>query len=81
MALTAADVRQWVEGFEAAERADIEASRRAGPRSEWSIRLALSLLRAARLAAGDRSLIDARRSQQDEAVRAIWARLRARVPR
>jgi len=81
MALTAADVRQWVEGFEAAERADIEARHRAGPRSEWSIRLALSLLRAARLAAGDRPLIDARRSGEDEAVSAIWARLRARVPR
>jgi hypothetical protein len=77
MALTPAEARRWVQGFEAAERADIEARRRAGPRPEWSITLALSLLRAARLAAGNRSLVDPRRAGEDEAVRAIWSRLRS----
>lgn len=66
-----------MQGFEASERADIEAKRRVGPLPEWSITVALSLLRAARLAARDRSLVDPRRAGQDEAVRAIWARLRS----
>jgi hypothetical protein len=79
MALAPADARRWLQGFDAAERADIEARRRAGPRPEWSIALSLSLLHAARLAAGNRSLVDPRRAAQDEAVRAIWARLRSRV--
>ena len=51
MALTAADARRWLQGFEAAGRADREAKRAQGPRPEWSIALALSLIDAARAAA------------------------------
>jgi hypothetical protein len=79
MPLTAADARRWLQGFEAAERADHEARRRQGPRPEWSIALALSLFDAARTAASGGSLVDPRRAQQDEAVRHTWHRLRSRV--
>jgi hypothetical protein len=78
MPLTAADARRWLQGFEAAEHADREAKRRQGPRPAWSIALALSLLRAARLAADGRSLVDPRRAEQDDALRAVWDRLRLR---
>jgi hypothetical protein len=79
MALTAADARRWLQGFEAAERADREAKRAQGPRPEWSIALALSLIDAARAAARERPLLDPRRAAQDETVRQVWARLRLRL--
>lgn len=81
MPVTAADARRWLGGFEAAERADREEKRRQGPRPEWSIALALSLLNAARLAARGRSLVDPRRDEEDAAVRAVWSRLRSRFGR
>src|SRR5437867_5290179 len=77
MVLTRADARRWVQDFEAARRADIDAKRHEGPRPQWSIALALSLLRSARIAAKGRPLIDARRVDQDERVRATWDRLRS----
>ena len=77
MALTTADARRWLQGFEAAERVDREAMRARGPRPEWSIALALSLIDAARAAAEARSLLDARRTGQDDRVREVWARLRS----
>ena len=76
MHLRAADARRWLQGFEAAGRADREAKRAQGPRPEWSISLALSQIDAARTAAGGRPLLDPRRADQDEAVRQVWARLR-----
>ena len=79
MALSAGDARRWLQGFEAAERADHDAKRRQGPRPEWSIALALSLLRAALLAADGRPLLDPRRAGQDEAVRRVWGRLRSQL--
>ena len=79
MALTAADARRWLQGFEAAERADREEKRVRGPRPEWSIALALSLLDSARAAAPEWPLVDPRRTAQDEAVRQVWARLRLRL--
>jgi adenosine deaminase len=81
MALTAADARRWLEDFEAADRADIEARRRAGAQPARSIALSLSLLHAARLAAGGRLPIDPRRQAREEAVRAVWERLRSRSRR
>ena len=81
MSLTAADARRWLQGFEAADRADREAARALGPRPAWSIRLAVSLIDTARLAAGGRPLVDPRRAQQDAAVRADWDRLRSKFPR
>ena len=45
----------------------------------WSVALALSLLKAAQLAANGRPLLDPRRAAQDEAVRQIWDRLRSRL--
>ncbi len=77
MSIAAADLRLWIAGFEAAERADMDERRRQGPRPEWSVALSLSLLDAARHAAGDRPLIDPRRDEDDEAARAVWQRLRS----
>jgi hypothetical protein len=66
-------------GFDAAERADREAKRAQGPRPEWSIRVALSLIETARLCAADRPLLDPRRAEEDEIVRQVWDRLRLRL--
>jgi hypothetical protein len=79
MPLTAADARRWLAGFDAAARADREEKRRQGARPEWAIAVSLSLLRAARLAAGDRPLSAPTREAQLEAVRATWDRLRSRL--
>lgn len=67
--------------FEAAERADRDEKRRQGARPEQSIAVALSLLEAAQVAAGDRTLIDPRRDDEDEAVRVVWDLLRSRLRR
>ena len=77
--MSAADARRWVGQFEAAEQADRDERRRQGARPEQSIALSLSLLAAAQLAAGDRTLIDPRRDEEDEAVRVVWDRLRSRL--
>lgn len=79
MSMSAADARRWVGQFEAAEQADRDERRRQGARPEQSIALSLSLLAAAQLAAGDRTLIDPRRDEEDEAVRVVWDRLRSRL--
>lgn len=73
----APDVRRWLEGFEAARFADQAARRAAGPMIERSIRLSLSLLQAARAAAGGKYPVDPRRSAEGEAVQRTWNRLRA----
>ena len=79
MAMTAADLRQWISNFEAADQADREQKRREGALPEQSIALSLSLLNTARHLAGDRPLIDPRRVEDDEAVRAVWDRLRSHL--
>jgi hypothetical protein len=78
MPLTTADARRWLQRFDAAERADRDARRSLGPRPQWSIALALSLLDAARTVSGG-AVVDPRRAQQDEAVRRTWQRLRASI--
>ena len=79
MAMTAADVGRWISNFEAAAQADRDEKRRQGAHPEQSIALSLSLLEAAQLAAGDRTLIDPRRDEEQEAVRVVWDRLRSRL--
>jgi len=75
--MTAEQVRAWIEGFEEIERLDLERMRREGPRPEWSISVALSMIEAAR--ASGRPLHDPNREASDEAVREVWARLRDRL--
>ena len=79
MTLTAAEARRWLQRFEAVDRADREAKRAQGPRPDWSIALALSLIDAARAAAREWPLLDPRRPAQDETVRQVWTRLRSRL--
>jgi hypothetical protein len=74
--LTRVDAQRWLDGFEQAARADGEMKRRQGPRPEWSITLALSLIQAARTAAGGHLPSDPRRTRDEEAVRQVWERLR-----
>ena len=74
--MTAEKVRAWVQGFEAIDRLDRERLSRMGPRPEWSISVALSMIEAAR--ASGRPLIDPSREASDEGVRRNWERLRAR---
>ena len=81
MAVSPAEARRWVAQFEAAASADRREKRRQGPRPEQSIALALSLLNAARVAAGGRPLVDPTRDERDNAVRATWIRLRSRMQR
>jgi hypothetical protein len=79
MAVTRSEAHRWLAGFQAAARADRIAKRRAGPRPEWSIHLALSLLESAHSAAGDHPLTTPGRDRQVERVRAAWDRLRSRL--
>ncbi len=77
MAMDSVQVRRWLAGFEAIAQADLEALRCRGPDPAQAIGLALSMIEAAEQAGfgTDRA---ARREAEDAAVRAIWARLRAR---
>jgi len=81
MATSAADLRRWIEGFEEASRADLAARRAEGPQPRRSVALALSLLAAARAAAGGGYPVDPRRRAGEDDVRVIWHRLRSRVLR
>jgi hypothetical protein len=74
-----ARVRQWMAGFEAIAAADREEWRRRGPEPAWSIRLALSMIEAARRA--NRAAVDPRRAAEEDAVRAVWERVRDRLRR
>ena len=78
--MRAADARRWLEDFEAAERVDREAKREQGPRPEWSIRVAMSLIESARTAAAG-PVIDPRRGADEETVRDVWSRLRTHLRR
>lgn len=77
--MDAADVRRWIAGFEAADAAAAAASAAAGPQYERSVRLSLSLIEAARTAAGGRLPIHPHRETEDAVARATWVRLRARA--
>lgn len=75
-----ADVRRWIEGFEAAAAVDREALRHRGPDMRWSIQLSLSLIGAAELAGRTRAPDQAREADA-EPVRRAWAVLRKRLAR
>lgn len=77
--VTAAQARRWIESFEASAAEDRRHRSEKGPRPEWSIRLAMSLRAAARMAGGGRLPADPLRAGREEAVRATWARLRAKL--
>jgi hypothetical protein len=74
--MDAGEVRRWIAGFEAIAQADREVLRRRGPDPTWAISLALSMMAAADRAGRGLGSPDPRREADDEAVRAIWARLR-----
>lgn len=76
-----ADVRRWIAGFEAAAEADREALRQSPPDPEWSIRVSLELIEAARRAGHSSGAPDPIIEDEVEAVRATWARLRSRLGR
>ncbi|HEX3554191.1 MAG TPA: hypothetical protein VIA62_13275 [Thermoanaerobaculia bacterium] len=74
-AMTAEQVRSWIEGFEAIKQADRERLRQIGPRPHWSVAVSLSLIEAAR--SSGKPLRDPRREAEDERVRQVWTRLKA----
>lgn len=76
-----AEVRRWIAGFEAIAQADREEIRRRGPDSAWAISLALSIMDAADQADRGLGTADPKREAEDDAVRAVWARLRKRAGR
>jgi hypothetical protein len=71
-------VRRWIAGFDAIAQADLEALRRRGPEPARAIALALSMIAAAEQVGFGVDAVGPRRDGEDEAVRAIWARLRER---
>ena len=82
--MDATQVRRWIAGFEAAAEADRQALRDRGDLGidrARSIRLSLSMIAAARRALGGRAVHDPLREAEDERVREVWRRLRARLCR
>ena len=71
------DARRWIAGFEAAAAADRAELQRRGPRPEEAIRLALSLIAAARTTHATNPLRDA----EEAAVNATWVTLHRRLRR
>ena len=64
--------------FDAAKEVERDLVQKEGPRPAWSVETALSLILATEQTSG-RLPADPLREQQEEAVRAIWARLRKRM--
>ena len=75
--MTPLQVKQWIEGFEAAAEIDRASLQAEGPRPQWSISTALSLIEQARRWTG-LSSPDPRRDELVEEVRLVWAKLRER---
>jgi len=71
------DVRRWVAQFEAVAAADRAELRRRGPRPEEAIRLAVSMMAAARTG----RVPDPLREQEEATVNAIWVTLHQRLRR
>jgi hypothetical protein len=80
-AMDATEVRRWMARFEAIAEADRDALRRLGPDPQTSIRLALSLIEAARDVARSNGAAERLRESDDEQVRVTWKRLRHRLAR
>src|SRR6266542_4435665 len=70
--MTSAEVKQWIEGFEAAAEFDRAALQAEGPRLQWSISVALSLIEQARQWT-EFSRPDSRREEDVEKARLVWA--------
>jgi hypothetical protein len=77
VAMTRAQVKQWIEGFEAAAEVDRAALQAEGPRPQWSISAALSLIEQARQWT-EFSRPDPRREEDVERIRLVWAKLHER---
>jgi hypothetical protein len=75
--MTSAQVKQWIGGFEAAAQVDRAALQTEGPKPQWSIATALSLIEQARQWT-EFSRPDPRREEDVEKVRLIWTKLRER---
>lgn len=78
MVLDVKSVRQWVSRFDAVQQAELDALSAAGPRPEWSISVALSIISSAGQQTRDASLTGLRRQDEEDA-RAVWLRLKART--
>jgi len=82
--MDATQVCRWIAGFEAAAEVDRQALRDQGDRGidrARSIGLSLSMIAAARRALDGRIVDDPMRDAEDERVREVWRRLRARLCR
>ena len=77
--MDALQVRRWIAGFEAAAEVDRKALRDRGIDRERSIGLSLSMIAAARRALGGPAVNDPVREAEDERVREVRRRLRARL--
>jgi len=79
--MDATQIRRWIAGFEAAADADRQALRDRGIDRARSIGLSLSMIAAGRRALGGRVVDDPLREAEDERIREVWRRLRARLRR
>jgi len=77
--MTKEAVQQWLRRYDAIVEVDHEALRRVGPRPEWSISSALSLIEAAGRNWRSSPSLRAHREQEDRAVGATWQILRRRL--
>lgn len=71
------EAQRWLERFDAIAEVDQVSERKLGPRPEWSIETALSMIESARAAGFLSASALAIRESEDSAVRATWDRLRA----
>lgn len=72
-------VQQWLRRYDSIAEADREALKRRGPRPDWSISTALSLIEAAGRGWRSSASLRALRQQEDRAVAATWKILRRRL--
>ena len=79
--MDATQVRRWIANFEAAAEVDRQALRHRGVDRARSIALSQSMIAAARRALGGRVVADPLREAEDERIREVWRRLRARLCR
>lgn len=78
MTLDPDQVRRWMANFDAAKEVERDLVAQEGLRPAWSVEAALSLILAAERQRGQLEA-DPLREQREEAVRAVWARLRKRL--
>jgi hypothetical protein len=76
-----AKVKRWIAGFEAVARVDREECQRRGPDPAWSIRIAQSMIEAARQSRSWPVSESPERRAEAAAACEIWNRLRRRLGR